>query len=352
MARHRGKLGVGIVGTGGIAQGTHIPGWQKLTGDNVYVLAVYDVKRDVAESAAQKFGIPRVCKSLNEMLKMEDVHIVDVCTPNKFHAPQTVAALKAQKHVIVEKPMAMTVAQARRMCKAAETARKKLMVAQSMRFTAESMAMKKFVDDGGLGRPYYARASALRRRGIPGWGVFTNKELQGGGPLIDIGVHILDLTLWLMGFPEPISVSGATMTEIGTRKGVGGMGDWDWKNYTVEDHACGMIRFKTGAVVYLEASFALNVAQDYFATHICGTKGGISSNPLTFIREESGNVTNSTPQFLPKIASHHEEIRQFVECIRRDAPSPVPGEQALITQKILNGIYQSAERAKRSQCDR
>ena len=343
MAKHTGKIGVGIVGTGGIAQGAHLQGWQKLQGDRVELLAAYDVKPEVAKAAAERFGIPRVCKSLNEMLRMDDVHIVDVCTPNKFHAPQTVPALKAGKHVIVEKPMAMTVAEARRMCKAAKDARRKLMVAQSMRFTSESMALKQFVDEGGLGRPYYARASALRRRGIPGWGVFTSKELQGGGPLIDIGVHILDLTLWLMGFPEPVSVSGATMTHIGTRKGVGGMGAWDWRHYTVEDHACGLIRFKTGAVVYLEASFALNVPQDYFSTHICGTKGGVSSSPLTFVREEYGNLVNSTPQFLPSMASHHEEIRQFVECIRRDTPSPVPGEQALITQKILNGIYESAE---------
>ncbi len=344
MARHTGKLGVAIVGTGGIAQNTHMPGWQQLKGQKVEMVASCDVIEGRAQEAAEKFDVPHVFTDYRKVLKMDEVDIVDVCTPNKFHKPITVAALNAGKHVIVEKPMAMTVAEARAMCRAAKKARRKLMVAQSMRFSAETMAMKEFVDSGALGRIYYAHASMLRRRGIPGWGVFTSKELQGGGPLIDLGVHILDLVLWLMDFPEPATVSGVTYQEIGTRKGIGGMGAWDHRNFTVEDHGAALIRFKNGACVMLEASFALNIAENNMnQVFVCGTKGGVSNSPLTFIREEHGNLTTAQPQYLPKIRSHHEEIRQFVDCIRKDTPSPVPGEQAIVTQKILSGIYESAE---------
>ncbi len=342
----RGKLRVGIVGSGGIAQGVHMPGWERLKGDGVQVVAVCDVVKKVAREAADKFNVPHVFTDYRKMLREVDLEIVDVCTPNKYHKGPTVAALQKGCHVIVEKPMAMTVAEAKAMIRAAKKARRKLMVAQNVRFGSESRAMKRFVDDGGLGQVYWAKASALRRRGIPGWGVFTNKELQGGGPLIDIGVHILDLTLWLMGFPEPATVSGVTYAKIGTRKGVGGMGQWDYRNYSVEDHAAGLIRMKNGATVILEASFALNVPQDEFRTYICGTKGGLCSSPLTFVTEEHGNIINGSPQFLPNVQSHAEEIRCFVEAIRKGLPSPVPGEQALITQKILNGIYESAEKGK------
>ncbi|MGD8238448.1 MAG: Gfo/Idh/MocA family oxidoreductase [Armatimonadota bacterium] len=344
MAGHRGKLGVAIVGTGGIAVNTHMPGWQALKGQKVEMVASCDVVEERAQEAAAKFDVPHVFTDYRKVLKMDEVDIVDVCTPNKFHKPITVAALKAGKHVIVEKPIAMTAAEARAMCRAAKKARKKLMVAQSMRYSAESQAMKQFADSGAMGRAYYGHATMLRRRGIPGWGVFTNKELQGGGPLIDIGVHVLDLTLWLMGFPEPATVSGVTFQELGTRKGIGGMGAWDYRNYTVEDHCAALIRFKNGASVMLEASFALNIPENNMnQVFVCGTKGGVSNSPLTFIREELGNLTASQPQYLPKVQSHAAEIADFVQCIRKGTPSPVPGEQALITQRILNAIYQSAE---------
>jgi predicted dehydrogenase len=326
-----------------------MPGWERLKGDGVQVVAMCDVVRKVAQQAADKFSVPHVYTDYRKMLRELELDIVDVCTPNKYHKAPTVAALQKGCHVLVEKPMAMTVAEAKAMIAAAKKARRKLMVGQNVRYGSESQAMKKFVDDGGLGQVYWAKASALRRRGIPGWGVFTNKELQGGGPIIDIGVHILDLTLWLMGFPEPAAVSGVTYAKIGTRKGVGGMGQWDWRHYSVEDHAAGLIRMRNGATIFLEASFALNVPQDEFRTYVCGTKGGICSSPLTFVTEAHENIINGTPQFLGSVQSHAEEIRLFVEAIRKNLPSPVPGEQALITQKILNGIYESAAQGKEVQ---
>jgi predicted dehydrogenase len=199
------KFGVGIVGSGGIAQGAHMPAFAALP--DVQILAVCDVSKSARTSAAEKFNVPHQFETWQPMLEMDEIDIVSVCTPNAYHFAPTVDALKAGKHVLVEKPMAISVDEAKKMAAAARKAGKKLMIGQTARFNPQSQSLKRFVDSGAVGDVYYARAMALRRRGIPGWGAFTSKELSVGGPVFDIGVHILDLTLWLMGFPEPVAVS-------------------------------------------------------------------------------------------------------------------------------------------------
>jgi len=337
------KLGVGIIGSGGIAQGAHMPAFAALP--DVEMLAVCDVSKTARESAAEKFGVPNQFEDWAPMLAMDEIDIVSVCTPNTYHFQPTMDALKAGKHVLVEKPMAISVAEAKKMGAAAKKAGRKLMIGQTCRFNPQSKAMKDFMDSGAVGDVYYARAMALRRRGIPGWGAFTSKELSVGGPVFDIGVHILDLTLWLMGFPQPVSVSGSVSAHIGTRPGpqVAGMGNWDPKKYGVEDFGVGYVRFKNGASLVLEASWALNIAEDVFSTMICGTKGGLQSSPLKLIREEFGGLTVASPEILSGNSGHNEEIRAFVECIQKDLPEPVPAEEAIITQRILDGIYASSQ---------
>ena len=337
------KLGVAIVGSGGIAQGAHMPAYAALP--ECEILAVCDNSKPARESAAEKFNVPNVFETWAPMLEMPEIDIVSVCTPNTYHFQPTVDALKAGKHVLVEKPMAISVAEAKKMQASAKKANKKLMIGQTARFNPQGKAMKDFMDSGAAGDVYYARAQALRRRGIPGWGAFTSKELSVGGPVFDIGVHILDLTLWLMGFPEPVSVSGSVCAPIGTRPGpqVAGMGAWDPKRYGVEDFGVGYVRFKNGASLVLEASWALNIAEEAFTTTICGTKGGLQSSPLKLIREEFGALTVSTPDILSGNSGHNEEIRAFVECIQKDLPEPVPAEQSIITQRILDGIYDSSK---------
>ncbi len=338
----RKKLGVAIVGSGGIAQGAHMPAFAALP--DVQMLAVCDVSKSARETAAEKFEVPNQFEHWAPMLQMDEIDIVSVCTPNAFHFEPTMDALKAGKHVLVEKPMAISVAEAKKMAAAAKRAKVKLMIGQTARFSPQSRAMKDFMDSGAAGDVYYARAMALRRRGIPGWGAFTSKELSVGGPVFDIGVHILDLTLWLMGFPQPVSVSGQVYDPIGTRKGpqVAGMGNWDPKKYGVEDFGVGYVRFKNGASLVLEASWALNIAEDVFSTMICGTKGGVQSSPLKLIREEFGGLTVASPDILSGEGGHKEEIRAFVECVQKDLPEPVPAEEAIITQRILDGIYESS----------
>ncbi|MDH7571062.1 MAG: Gfo/Idh/MocA family oxidoreductase, partial [Armatimonadota bacterium] len=242
--------------------------------------------------------------------------------------------------------------QRRDVVEAARAAGVKFSVGYHQRCQAASQALKRMVDDGRLGEPYYARAQALRRRGIPGWGVFTQKDKQGGGPLIDIGVHILDLTLWLMGHPKPVSVSGISVTKFGTREGVLGlMGQWDPKNYTVEDFAAALVKFDTGAALVLEASFCANIEKDIFTTQILGTEGGLTTSPPTFCREESGSLTVSQITSLKEVQPHAENIRRFIEAIVNDTEPLVTGEQAVMVAEIVDAIYESQESGREVRLD-
>jgi len=337
------KLGVGIIGSGGIAQGAHMPGYAALP--DCEMLAVCDVSESARKSAAEKFNVPHQFSDWKKLLEMDEIDVVSVCTPNTYHFQPTVDALRAGKHVLVEKPMAVNSAEAKKMGAEAKKAKKKLMVGQTARFSPQSRLMKEFMESGAVGDVYYARAMALRRRGIPGWGAFTSKKLSVGGPVFDIGVHILDLTLWLRGFPEPKSVSGKVSDFIGARPGrqVAGMGSWDPKKYGVEDFGVGLIKFKSGATVVLESSWALNIPEDLFSTMICGTRGGLQSSPLKLIREEMGSLTIASPELLGGPGGHGEEVRAFIECIQKDLPEPVPAAEAIITQRILDGIYASSK---------
>ena len=337
------KLRVGFVGAGGIAQGAHFPGWQKLPDVEIYALS--DINADTAKAAAEKAGVPaeRTFADWRDMLKLAELDIVDVCTPNAFHKAPTVAAFKAGKHVIVEKPIAVSAAEAREMVAAGKAAKKLFMVAQSVRFTKEVQTIRHWVDEGLLGKIYWARCTLLRRRGVPSWGVFAEKDKSGGGPVYDLGVHILDSALFLMGFPKPTAVSASVYAVLGNRPTVM---KHNYKKFDVEDFAAALIKFANGATISLETSWALNVPEETFNVTVCGDKGGAQMNPLTLVQEEHDCFLTSQPHYLTDVASHSEEIRAFVEAIRSGAKSPVPGEQALITQTILDAMYKSSATGK------
>jgi predicted dehydrogenase len=338
-------IGVGIIGSGGIAQGAHMPGYKSLESDGVKILAVADAFPATAKAAAEKFDVPHQFADYKKLLAMDEIDVVSVCTPNYLHKQPTVDALNAGKHVLVEKPMAMNAQEGQEMVEAARKSGKKLQVGFMTRFSSQAQALKRFIDAGDMGEIYYARAQALRRRGIPGWGVFIEKDKQGGGPLIDIGVHILDLTLFLMGHPKPTHVSGITYAKFGKRADVLGlMGQWDPKKFTVEDFAVGFVRFDNGATLTLESSFVANMEQnDLFNTQLFGTEGGCQYSPIKMFFEKNRTLVDATPVFLPNVRTHEAEIRAFVEAVREDKPVPVPGEQALQVTQIIDGIYRSAE---------
>lgn len=338
------KIKVGIIGCGGIARQQHMPGYAKLP--DVEIVACCDVVEAAAKAAAEQFSVKKVFTDYDKLLKIKEIDAVSVCTPNFMHKQPTVDALTAGKHVIVEKPIAMNGKEGQEMCDAAAAAGKQLMVGFNNRWRPEVQYVKKQVDAGKFGDIYYARAQALRRRGIPGWGVFGEKDKQGGGPLIDIGVHILDATLYLMGHPKPIAASGKTYTKFGTRDDVVGlMGQWNTKTFTVEDFAVGLIRFDNGATVFLESSFCANIGPaGVFTAALMGTKAGCDLLPLKIYAEEEMQLLDVSPVSLPKMDSTHaHEIKLFVEAIKSNKPVPVPGEQGLAVTKILDAIYESEE---------
>ncbi|WP_324717227.1 Gfo/Idh/MocA family oxidoreductase [Carboxydochorda subterranea] len=334
---------VGIIGAGGIATGAHIPGYQAL-GDQVELVAVADVDGERARRVAAEFGFARSYTDYHEMLAQETLDAVSVCTPNKFHAPATIAALRAGCHVLCEKPPATTVLEAQAMREAAAAAGRILTFGFHMRFKSEAQAAYRFVAAGELGEIYAGRVTAMRRRGIPSWGVFTNKALQGGGPLVDIGVHVLDLALWLMDYPQPETVLGATFQKLGTRPGVAPWGPWDWQHYEVEDMAHAMIRFANGASLLLETSFAANIEpMDEMNVRLQGTEGGLTLQPLRIHREAHETLVDVTPAWLPTVKPHHAEVAHFVRCIRGEAQPLSTPDQAVALQQIVDAIYQSAE---------
>ncbi len=337
------KVKVGIIGCGGIAQGQHIPSYKKL--ENAKIIACCDVVEEKAKQAASKFDIPQYFTDYQDLLEIDEIDAVSVCTPNFAHRGPTVDALNADKHVLVEKPMAMNAEEAQAMVDAASKSSGNLMVGLNYRWRPDIQALKRFVDAGEMGEIYFAKAQCLRRRGIPGWGVFIEKDKQGGGPLVDVGVHVMDAAMYLMGYPRPVSVSGAAYTKFGNRKGVIGlMGQWDPEKFTVEDYALGLIKFESGASMFLETSFAANVEKNVFDVQLLGTDGGCSLDPPKIFSERNRTLLDTQPVFLKKKSSTHEiEIRKFVDCIANDQQPPVTGEEGLILQKIMGAIYKSAE---------
>jgi predicted dehydrogenase len=340
-------LGVGIIGAGGIARSTHIPGYQAL--ENARVIAVSDPVEESRTTACEQYGIEGSYADYKEMLARDDIQAISVTTPNFLHAQATIDALNAGKHVLCEKPLAMNAKEGAKMVAAATKNNRKLMCGYNHRFRPEVQALKKFAEDGELGNVYYARSQALRRRGIPGWGLFISKEKNGGGPLIDIGVHILDATLHVLGFPKPVSVSGKTYQMFGKKSDVVGlMGQWDYKNFTVEDFAVAQIRFENDLVLTLESSFCANIAErEIFNFQILGDKGGCTLSPLQLNTEKNQTLLDVQPAFLPAaVKSHHLEIASFVDSVLNDKPVFTPGEEALQITRIIDAIYESSEKGR------
>lgn len=343
------KVKVGIIGSGGIAQGCHMPGYASIP-DQCEIVAVCDVNPEVAKKAAEAFNVPKVFSDYHQLLALDGLDAVSVTTPNKYHVEPTVAALKAGKHVLCEKPLAMNGEEAKTMCRAAKESGKILQVALQSRFGGAGIFMKDYIATGAMGDIYYARAQALRRRGVPHWGVFIDKEKQGGGPLIDIGVHILDFTLYLMGYPKPVVASGKTWDALGKDPAIyNGFGEYDRSKFTVEDFAVGQIRFENGAVVTLESSFMANLEGDPFQTQLFGTKAGATvvpwgDDPIKIYTESNRQLFDLKPANIPHVKSAHTaEVQAFVDAIQHGKPSPVPGENGLILNAIFDAIYKSSE---------
>ncbi len=338
------KLRIGVIGTGGIARGVHIPGWRDLP--DVEIAAVADVNGTLVRKVAADLGIQAAFTDYRKLLKVAGLDAVDICTPNRMHTPIVLAALAAGKHVLCEKPLATTPGEVERMIAASKKAKRLLCVMQNNRYRGISIALKRWVDTGGLGEVYYGRAWAIRRNLLPPAVGFISKKLSGGGPCMDIGVHCLDLAMWLMGFPEPVSVAGVVGTNLAqTRIIPGAWGEWDRKTFDVEDFACGLVRFKNGAVLTLESSWLGHTPQpEDMSCTILGTKAGVSWPSGQICTTANGALVDSVIQPVRiRDATHTSVIHEFHDAVVNRKPSPVPAEQALKVIRILDGVYRSTK---------
>jgi predicted dehydrogenase len=340
------KIRVGIIGAGNIAETAHLPTYAKYP-DMVDVVALCNTTMGKAKELAEKFHVPYVFDSHKEMLEKCSLDAVSVCTPNKFHSAAAIDALNAGCHVLCEKPPAMNYQEALAMHEAAKKNDRILCFNFHYRHSEEVKTLKALIDNNEFGEIYSARVQALRRRGIPGWGNFTNKELQGGGPLIDIGIHMLDTAMYLMGFPEPDYVAAGTHQRIGNRKGIGLMGSWDPDKFTIEDSAFGFIKFKNGATLNLETSFALNIKEESLMNvHLFGEKAGASVFPLQVYSETETDLTNVDYPHLNSTDKWHESIYDFIDsCVRNRQPIS-KAEEGIKIQQIIDAMYRSSDTGK------
>lgn len=351
------KLKIGIVGCGGIANNKHLPAIKK--NGNYEIIAFCDLIIEKAEKAKKDFGTEsaKVFTDYKDVLR-EELDAVYVLTPNNAHAPVAIAALEAGKHVMCEKPMAKTYGEAVEMVETAKRTGKILTIGYQNRYRSDSEFLKRACENGDLGDIYYAKAHAIRRRAVPTWGVFLDEEKQGGGPLIDIGTHALDLTLWMMDNYEPEMVVGSVFRKLADQTETGNAwGDWKPEEYTVEDSAFGFIKMKNGATVNLEASWALNSLDVGEAqTSLCGTKAGADMKKgLRINHVQYGKQCTDTPElgaggvaFYDGKTEEPDDVEQrvFYNAIVKGEPLVVRPEQALVVTQILEAIYESGKTGK------
>ncbi len=339
------KFRIAFIGCGGIA-GTHINALKTMP--DVEIVAGVDIDPARLTNMEEKHGVTSLYKDWKTMLKEVRPDAVSVCTPNGVHMQPTIDALNAGCHVIVEKPMAMNPAECVKMIDAAKKNKKKLTIGFQYRYHPSSQFLKKAADAGEFGDIMFVKCQALRRRGIPNWGVFGQKKLQGGGPMIDIGVHVIEMAHYVMGSPRPVAATGNCWTYLGdkpNKKIVSTWPDWDYKTYTVEDLAIGSIRFDNGAILHIEAMFAGHIEKDVWNFNLMGTKGGANWDPPQVYSDRLGHMTNTSPGFLPGTdfgAMFKIKLRNFIDSATIGTPQEAPGEAGLAVQKILSGVYSSA----------
>lgn len=338
-------LRAAIIGAGQVARTSHINHYQSIGG--VEVAAVCDVNAEAARQTAEAFGIPHWYSDAETMLREIRPEAVSICVPNKFHCEMTCIALEHGCHVLCEKPPAITVKEAELMRDTARRYGKILTYGFHFRHAERVSFLKKKVTDGELGTIYAGDVVWMRRRGIPGWGNFTSRELQGGGPLIDIGTHILDLAVYLMDYPAIDYICATSSNRIGKQGGIGLMGSWDGGLFEVEDGLFGFIRFADGASLQVRTAFAVNIAEkEQRSLSLYGDKKGLSVFPAGLYGEEDGQQENRIYPFDEARDWHYDCIRNFVESCMGLAKPLVTPEQAVYVQKIIAGLYISAETGK------
>jgi predicted dehydrogenase len=332
-----------IIGAGFITRIGHLRGYKAA---NANVVALCDLLPERAQALADQYGVPKVYTDWREMLAAERPDVVSVCLPNVQHLEVTITALDQGAHVVCEKPLATSVDEAKQMFVAAQRNGRLLLTAQNFRFYPATRLIKSVVDAGELGEVYFGEATAMRRLGIPTWGVFHQKAHSFGGSLLDIGVHRLDQTLWLMGNPRPLRVSATIETRWGTRPEIAALrgNNWEPARFDVDDFATAFVRLEGGKTLLLRSSWAAHVeAPQVMASRLIGTEGGAQTAPPSVFRLRHGNFVNESYANLPDQNSYDEEFKHFMAVFRGQAQPIVTEAQTLDVQRVLNAAYHSAE---------
>ncbi|MEG1214301.1 MAG: Gfo/Idh/MocA family oxidoreductase [Leclercia sp.] len=336
-------LRVVIIGAGQVADKVHASYY--CTREDLELVAVCDSHLSQAQQFAEKYGITQIWDDVPAMLSAVKPDIVSVCSPNRFHFEHTLQALHAGCHVMCEKPPAMTSDEALEMRNTARRVGKVLAYDFHHRFARDTQILREQVVAGVLGEIYVTNARALRRCGVPGWGVFTNKELQGGGPLIDIGIHMLDAAMYVLGFPAVKRVSAHSFQKIGTQKNNGQFGEWDPTTYTVEDALFGTIEFHNGGILRLETSFALNIPeQSIMNVNFCGDKAGATLFPAQIYTDNNGELEMLLQRDKADDNRHYRSMEAFVNHVKGDPVTIADAEQGVVLQQLVAALYESAEK--------
>ena len=353
------KLKIGIIGCGGIANGKHMPSISKL--DNVEMVAFCDIIPERAEKAAKEYGTPdaKVYTDYKELLKDESINNVRVLTPNKWHCQMSVDAMRAGKHVMCEKPMAINYEEAKKMLEVQKETGKILTIGYQHKFDPDVIYAKAEAEKGTFGEMYFAKAHVVRRRGVPTWGVFTQKCEQGGGSLIDIGTHALDIALYIMNNYKPKMVLGTTYDKLKNQKETANpFGPWDAENYDVEESAFGYVVMENGATLILETSWALNTTDTAGIRYmVCGSEAGVDNynGKLKINGVCNDKLYITEPDLTPGGVAFYEgktssptvmEQEAFINAILGKGELATKPETAAVVTQILDGIYISAKTGK------
>jgi predicted dehydrogenase len=330
------------MGTGGIGS-YHVRLWRDV--HDAEVVGVYDVDPLAAKRVAEEFGVTRVYSSMEDALDGPEADAVDICTPNNAHKACVLAALGAGKHCLCEKPLAATAGEIEEMIAARDRSGKLLMTTQHLRFEPSAQALKRLVAAGRLGEIYHTRAWWLRRRLAPTSPGLLTRALAGRGPGLDIGVHMLDLALYLLEYPRVLSVSGYSTQRLAKQPGIANQwGEYRPEDFEVEDLAAGFIRVAGGGLLTLEVSWLLNMVEhEWRALWLHGTEGGARWPDLNLSHVQEGLLVDAHVSSSLTGNGHRLAFQAFCEAIRSGGPSPVPAEQSLAVATVLEALYASAE---------
>ena len=335
------KLRVAIIGAGNVAERVHASFYHDCV--DTELVGVCDNRLEQAQMFANKYG----CAAFDDvetLLATLHPDVVSVCSPNRFHHQHVLAALAAGCHVMCEKPPAMTLEEAHEMLLAARKARKVLAYDFHHRFAQDVQLMREQVAAGTLGEVYVTTVKALRLCGVPGWGVFTNKSLQGGGPLIDIGIHMLDAAMFVLGFPLVKSVTAHSFRKLGTIKNTGQFGTWDPASFTVEDALFATLEFNNGGILRLETSFALNIPeQSVMNVQFCGDKAGATLFPAHIYHDDAGELVTLMQREVADDQRHFRSMSAFVDRVKGSPVAVAEAQQGYEIQRLVEAIYAAAE---------